>query len=119
MSIPDLLHASFQVLTELEETVPPEKMDEYKASLDLLQRESKEKQQIIDEGLENINIMKSKIKVQYDDYQQLAYRLHAVFIHQGQANYGHYWIYIYDHKNTQWWKYNDSLVTKVFIELDI
>lgn len=31
----------------------------------------------------------------------------------GQANYGHYWIYIYDREGQQWWKYNDSRVTKV------
>ena len=43
----------------------------------------------------------------------MGYRVHAVFIHQGQANYGHYWIYIYNHQQEQWWKYNDSRVTKV------
>ncbi|KAG1465197.1 hypothetical protein G6F56_004936 [Rhizopus delemar] len=68
---------------------------------------------MIDEGTEKMKEIKAKIRQQYDDHNQLAYKLHAVFIHQGQANYGHYWVYILDHKEDQWWKYNDSLVTKV------
>lgn len=57
--------------------------------------------------------LRQKIDEQYKDYTKNAYKIHAVFVHQGQANYGHYWIYILDHVEDQWWKYNDSLVTKV------
>ncbi|KAI8350593.1 hypothetical protein EDC96DRAFT_567370 [Choanephora cucurbitarum] len=60
-----------------------------------------------------IKNLEKKIQTQYKDHTKVAYKLHAVFIHQGQANYGHYWIYILDHAEDQWWKYNDSLVTKV------
>jgi uncharacterized UBP type Zn finger protein len=31
----------------------------------------------------------------------------------GQANYGHYWIYIRDHVGNKWWKYNDINVSEV------
>lgn len=34
----------------------------------------------------------------------------------GQANYGHYWIYIRDHVDNKWWKYNDTNVTEVSSE---
>lgn len=81
---------------------------------------------------EAIEQLQQRIRRQYEDLTDIAYRLHAVFIHQGkksqvrwwhedtkskclagQANYGHYWVYIYNHQKEQWWKYNDSLVTKV------
>ncbi|KAJ3182537.1 ubiquitin-specific protease ubp2 [Gaertneriomyces sp. JEL0708] len=41
------------------------------------------------------------------------YILHAVFIHQGEASFGHYWIYIYDHVKQKWFKFNDAEVTEV------
>lgn len=78
-----------------------------------MEKEAQETKHKIETGTEKMKEIKSKIRQQYDDHQQLAYKLHAVFIHQGQANYGHYWIYILDHKENQWWKYNDSHVTKV------
>jgi Ubiquitin carboxyl-terminal hydrolase len=34
-------------------------------------------------------------------------------LYLGQANYGHYWIYIRDHVGEKWWKYNDTNVTEV------
>lgn len=43
---------------------------------------------------------------------QVPYRLHAVLVHEGQANAGHYWAYIYDPRQHCWMKYNDITVTK-------
>uniref|UniRef100_A0A8C7VVT7 ubiquitinyl hydrolase 1 n=1 Tax=Oncorhynchus mykiss TaxID=8022 RepID=A0A8C7VVT7_ONCMY len=43
---------------------------------------------------------------------QVPYRLHAVLVHEGQANAGHYWAYIYDPHQWCWMKYNDISVTK-------
>lgn len=43
---------------------------------------------------------------------QVPYRLHAVLVHEGQANAGHYWAYIYDPHHRRWMKYNDISVTK-------
>ncbi|NXP50392.1 UBP28 hydrolase, partial [Heliornis fulica] len=44
--------------------------------------------------------------------QQVPYRLHAVLVHEGQANAGHYWAYIYDQTRNSWLKYNDISVTE-------
>jgi len=41
------------------------------------------------------------------------YRLHAVFVHSGEAGSGHYWVYILDQPTQQWYKFNDTVVTKV------
>lgn len=43
---------------------------------------------------------------------QVPYRLHAVLVHEGQANAGHYWAYIYDPRQQCWMKYNDITVSK-------
>lgn len=43
---------------------------------------------------------------------QVPYRLHAVLVHEGQANAGHYWAYIYNHARQVWLKYNDISVTE-------
>ena len=44
---------------------------------------------------------------------QVPYRLHAVLVHEGQANGGHYWAYIYNSQEQQWRKFNDITVTEV------
>ncbi|KAJ9074050.1 ubiquitin-specific protease ubp2 [Entomophthora muscae] len=44
---------------------------------------------------------------------RVEYRLHAVFIHKGSANYGHYWIYIRDWVKNIWYKFNDEHVVAV------
>lgn len=43
---------------------------------------------------------------------QVPYHLHAVLVHQGQANAGHYWAFIYDQPRRSWLKYNDISVTE-------
>ncbi|XP_060764527.1 ubiquitin carboxyl-terminal hydrolase 25 isoform X2 [Neoarius graeffei] len=54
------------------------------------------------------------IELMYSDktMMQVPYRLHAVLVHEGQANAGHYWAYIYDPQHHCWMKYNDISVTK-------
>ncbi|XP_021562055.1 ubiquitin carboxyl-terminal hydrolase 28 isoform X5 [Carlito syrichta] len=44
--------------------------------------------------------------------RQVPYRLHAVLVHEGQANAGHYWAYIYNQPREVWLKYNDISVTE-------
>lgn len=113
LPIPDLLEATYKVLEEFRVECAEEDQDKFDTALRLVEKEAQETKHKIETGTEKMKEIKSKIRQQYDDHQQLAYKLHAVFIHQGQANYGHYWIYILDHKENQWWKYNDSHVTKV------
>nr|DBA16254.1 TPA: hypothetical protein GDO54_003666 [Pyxicephalus adspersus] len=43
---------------------------------------------------------------------QVPYRLHAVLVHEGQANSGHYWAYVFSHTRKRWLKYNDISVTE-------
>lgn len=50
---------------------------------------------------------------QFTEFSQLGYRVHAIFIHRGQAGFGHYWIYIRDLVTGTFSKFNDELVTQV------
>ncbi|NXY67010.1 UBP25 hydrolase, partial [Glareola pratincola] len=63
---------------------------------------------------ESISRIHRTIELMYSDKTmvQVPYRLHAVLVHEGQANAGHYWAYIYDHNQNRWMKYNDISVTK-------
>lgn len=53
------------------------------------------------------------ISSQFSDSTRLAYRLYAVFMHQGSVEFGHYYIYIYDFNKEVWRKYNDNEITEV------
>lgn len=63
---------------------------------------------------ESISRIHRTIELMYSDKSmiQVPYRLHAVLVHEGQANAGHYWAYIFDHHENRWMKYNDISVTK-------
>ena len=62
----------------------------------------------------NINNLEEKISHQFDDFKEYGYSLFSVFIHRGEASYGHYWIYIKDRNhNGVWRKYNDETVSEV------
>ncbi|MFM7853591.1 MAG: hypothetical protein ACKO96_17135 [Flammeovirgaceae bacterium] len=48
----------------------------------------------------------------FDEFESsdLAYHLHAICVHDGNANSGHYYTFIKDHYADVWRKFNDSKV---------
>ncbi|KAJ7305374.1 hypothetical protein JRQ81_011328 [Phrynocephalus forsythii] len=62
----------------------------------------------------SISLLSEAIDQMYTDaqLQQVPYHLHAVLVHEGQANAGHYWAYIYNQPRKKWLKYNDISVTE-------
>ncbi|KAJ3191807.1 ubiquitin-specific protease ubp2, partial [Dinochytrium kinnereticum] len=46
---------------------------------------------------EAISERQSRLDGLYESFQSKPYVLHAVLFHQGEAQYGHYWIYLKDH----------------------
>lgn len=70
----------------------------------------KQKLETIDHELNTLN---QKVSDQFTGYTKVGYSIFAIFIHRGEASYGHYWVYIRDpHKNV-FRKYNDETVTEV------
>ncbi|EAR83769.2 ubiquitin carboxy-terminal hydrolase (macronuclear) [Tetrahymena thermophila SB210] len=68
----------------------------------------------------NKDVLEKKIKELKDQKQYwqnqnktIKYELFSILIHQGYANTGHYYCFIYDDKKQCWYKFNDSIVTKV------
>ncbi|CAB4383206.1 unnamed protein product [Rhizophagus irregularis] len=82
-------------------------------SLVAVEQESNLVKEESEEYHNKISQLKSQLSQHYQDLQECAYRLHAVFIHSGQANFGHYWIYIFDFEKDRWLKFNDSYITEV------
>jgi len=66
-----------------------------------------------------IDDLDKQIEEAFTSMREHPYRLHAVFIHRGRTAGGHYWIFIYDHQNEQWRKYDDETVSKVYNRHDI
>ncbi|KAI8336791.1 hypothetical protein BC941DRAFT_514209 [Chlamydoabsidia padenii] len=82
-------------------------------AVQLLKQEAQTTRDFMKDNVDQANDYETKIRHEYDDLTECEYLLHAVFMHKGEANYGHYWLYILDHKTDCWWKFNDSIVTKV------
>ncbi|XP_027511302.1 ubiquitin carboxyl-terminal hydrolase 28 isoform X4 [Corapipo altera] len=110
---------------ELQPSVPPAELSEHPAphvvseeELNLvrtcLQRWRNEIKQDVQDLKESIARTNLSIEQMYLDplLQQVPYRLHAVLVHEGQANAGHYWAFIYNQPRKRWLKYNDISVTE-------
>ncbi|NXR51216.1 UBP28 hydrolase, partial [Hippolais icterina] len=101
---------------ELSERPAPHVVSEEELNLvqTCLQRWRNEIEQDVQDLKESIAGINLSIEQMYCDplLQQVPYRLHAVLVHEGQANAGHYWAFIYDQPRKRWLKYNDILVTE-------
>ncbi|NXX32888.1 UBP28 hydrolase, partial [Nicator chloris] len=101
---------------ELSERPAPHVVSEEELNLvqTCLQRWRNEIEQDVQDLKESIAGISLSIKQMYCDplLQQVPYRLHAVLVHEGQANAGHYWAFIYDQPRKRWLKYNDISVTE-------
>lgn len=60
-----------------------------------------------------LNVLQEKVAGQFSGYTQVGYTIFAIFIHRGEASYGHYWVYIRDPHRNIFRKYNDETVTEV------
>ncbi|NWT60482.1 UBP28 hydrolase, partial [Erythrocercus mccallii] len=101
---------------ELSERPAPHVVSEEELNLvqTCLQRWRNEIEQDVQDLKESIAGINLSIEQMYCDplLQQVPYCLHAVLVHEGQANAGHYWAFIYDQPRKRWLKYNDILVTE-------
>uniref|UniRef100_A0A8C4U4E0 ubiquitinyl hydrolase 1 n=1 Tax=Falco tinnunculus TaxID=100819 RepID=A0A8C4U4E0_FALTI len=88
--------------------------EELKLVRTCLQRWRNEIEQDVQDLKESIARINRSIEQMYCDplLQQVPYHLHAVLVHEGQANSGHYWAFIYDQSRKSWLKYNDISVTE-------
>lgn len=55
------------------------------------------------------------MRTAFGDYCNIPYYLHAILMHDGTAETGHYYSFIYDRKQEVWWRFSD---VNVSIELE-
>ncbi|CAD8163607.1 unnamed protein product [Paramecium octaurelia] len=89
----------------------------------LIQNEIMVQQLTLDQDILKIQQQSSEYQNRRGDYQWLnqqlsqfcfkKYYLHSIVIHLGNANQGHYFIYIYNFSKKQWFQYNDSIVETI------
>ncbi|XP_060551003.1 ubiquitin carboxyl-terminal hydrolase 28 isoform X2 [Pantherophis guttatus] len=99
-----------------EEPVPPRAVsaDEMSLVISCLQKWREEVEQDIEDLKTSMLMLSESMDDVYADPQlcQVPYHLHAVLVHEGQANAGHYWAYIYSLPQKTWLKYNDIAVAE-------
>jgi hypothetical protein len=60
-----------------------------------------------------INELHDLITNQFASLKKVGYRIQSIFVHRGQATFGHYWVYINDFETGTFRKYNDEYITEV------
>jgi ubiquitin carboxyl-terminal hydrolase 25 len=57
--------------------------------------------------------LKQEIEQAYSKLNSVPYHLHAICVHDGNAESGHYFTFIKDHSTGKWLKFNDIRVSEV------
>ena len=52
-----------------------------------------------------------QVATAFRDYNNVPYYLHAILIHDGTSDSGHYYSFIYDRKQQTWWRFSDYNVS--------
>lgn len=60
---------------------------------------------------EEIKEKETLVRSAFSDYCNIPYYLHAILIHDGTAESGHYYSFIYDRKQDVWWRFSDVNVS--------
>ena len=100
---PNQLHHSNMKLQENEVKITLELLNKYKEAASTQIK----RLQVEIEKLEKI------VASPYIKDKERPYQLHAVLIHDGLAENGHYYSYIYDRVRKSWWQYNDHRTFQV------
>ena len=67
---------------------------------------------------EQLTKLEEELERLYDapELKEYEYFLHSILIHEGKAETGHYYAYIYDSEENVWRKYSDTLIKNVSFE---
>jgi len=85
-------------------------------TLEILDHEQEKIDKELTEINSKIDALESLISKQFAELKSIGYSIFAIFIHRGEASYGHYWIYIKDSETGMFRKYNDEIVSEVPME---
>ena len=89
-----------------------ENSEEQKTEKKKIERKSKK------EWAEIVTTKTEELTSEYLKQGQYVYELYAILIHHGGAHAGHYYAYIKDNGNNEWYKFNDVMVHRIsFLEI--
>lgn len=116
--VDEQLNLALATMQHLAEVGATEKIDGLLMDAESLHKMSRLVQNVRNEReiiRNRISVLEQQINDSFTDadFRKQEYKLHALFFHRGTAAAGHYWIYIFDHVNETWRKYNDETVTQV------
>lgn len=114
MSTKDVLKSTREYLTSstVKELGIPVDMN----TIEVLDMEIEKLQNELTDVVNELEILQQNISKQFKGFNKIGYSIFAIFIHRGQASYGHYFIYIRDPKSNVYRKYNDEIVSEVSFE---
>jgi len=87
-------------------------MNEVETTLRVLMQFKEASMKRATEALDNIRDMELTIKEPYLKNKDKPYYIHSIIIHDGLAENGHYYSYVYDRVKKVWWKMNDHKVSQ-------
>ena len=70
---------------------------------DLVEKMERRKEQVKAQLLE----IEQQIDQAFKDYKNYPYYLHSILVHDGDAESGHYYAFIFDRAGNKWWRMND------------
>lgn len=116
--VDEVLDTAIEACQHLAEVGATENLDGLEMETEALEQMVIMSQQIKEERevlKARIHVLEQQIKDSFTDaaFCKQEYKLHAAFFHRGTVGSGHYWVYIFDHVNEIWRKYNDDHVTRV------
>lgn len=116
--VDESLNTALAALQHLAEVGATEKIEGLTLESETIGKMSELSHQVREERVDlknRVAILEQQIKDSFTDaaFRKQEYKLHAAFFHRGTVGSGHYWIYIFDHVNEVWRKYNDDNVTHV------
>jgi ubiquitin carboxyl-terminal hydrolase 25/28 len=56
--------------------------------------------------------LENEVDNAFKEYKNFPYYLHAILVHDGNAESGHYYTFIFDRVSEKWWRYNDFQVSE-------
>lgn len=112
------LNTGLLALQHLTEVSVTDNMDDLATAPEITDSLSELIQAVRQERLDlkkRIEVLEQLDKDSFTDaaFRKQEYKIHAAFFHRGTPGSGHFWVYIYDHINEIWRKYNDQYVTQV------
>lgn len=57
-------------------------------------------------------MVEQQISASYESLKLNPYHLHAILVHEGSGDSGHYYAFIFDRKDHKWYRFNDYKISE-------